>query len=187
MKNLEASWLSFMTFVIGIAIGTIWTDIPFVTFDESFDLSDITSIILTAFIALFYTNWIQRKFEGTKSNKQFILGEFWELCTKIDLVSSKIMVCVKKPITAEQMREIMEIKSNISNDIISLKTLLRKNFWLLTDSIYERVRKKYIDFNYCIDFHPGKVMTEEEFKEFTISKGQFIREIRFIKSEINLM
>lgn len=187
MKNVEASWLSFMTFVIGIALWTIWTDIPFITLDKSFSLSDLTGIILTAFIALFYANWIQKRFEDTKNNKQLIIEELGDLCLKIESIWEKMRVCVGRWITESEIREIMDIKSIISNDILSLEMVLKKNFWLLTDGIWSRLRGKYFTFSNHIDPYSWKVITEEEFRAFWFSRSEFIKEVRFIKSEITSM
>ncbi|MBP7806533.1 hypothetical protein KA057_02525 [Candidatus Gracilibacteria bacterium] len=187
MKNIEASGLSFMTFVIGIALGTLWFDVPYVEFDNKFDVSDVTNIFLTSFLAIFYTNWIRRKYENRKNSKQLIVTELSELCSRIEYLSDKMRSQVDMPVRTDDLREIMDIKASISHNFQTLISVINANLGLTSDKLLKKLQTKHIHFRRFIDLWEGKILPLTEFENFRNAKNAFLREIKSSKSSINLM
>ena len=136
-KILELFWIS-LIFIIGIFIGLLIGNFPYIKFNSSVGFGDIANFILAVFMTIFVSVGLNSWLDNKKYIKGFLIDEIKGCVDKIETIGEKIDKCViVGNATRGDMEEIMSLFRFLNTKISSIKEQLKMSF----DSESEDIRK----------------------------------------------
>ena len=119
-----------VTFIVGLAIGLLLNDVPYLTFDKTVSLGEISNIIIALNVAIYIPFFLDKTIKGKRLEKEMILEKFDSLESQLDFQMEAVMKLHLKEdkVTKEEANELVLRVRALSNALVRLgnscKTLL---------------------------------------------------------------
>ena len=119
-----------VTFIVGLAIGLLLNDVPYLTFDKTVSLGEISNIIIALIVAIYIPFFLDKTIKGKRLEKEMILEKFDSLESQLDFQMEAVMKLHLKEdkVTKEEANELVLRVRALSNALVRLgnscKTLL---------------------------------------------------------------
>lgn len=159
MKKFNWNWLRILVYILsGVFVGVLLCNYTFFEFDKKINLVELLNVLITAFVALFLTIYIQDRQSKEQKEKEFIISEINELLSFVQEIKeySKSNIYPFEEIKSTfkdfniQHQFIAEIISNSANEEIgaisaqikSLRRLITKESPIAGNISMDTISKK---------------------------------------------
>lgn len=177
-KNISACWL--LTVVpTSIFLGYITNSYEYFSIEKEINLVDLFNLIITIFIAFYFSNYLQKQTEQNKIEKDFIINKLKPILKDCENLKSSI-----KNSNLDR-KKIDNLLSNISNGLYysnQFSTLCRKNIEISNlkikmFSVKKNITEKVKGEKYIVQDIKLSIKEIEEFEEMLVKQIILINKI----------
>lgn len=166
MKKIIIVAIAFILIIIGIVIGLMIDNMPFITLEKEFGFGDIANFLLALILAIVIPISLNTWLDSERHIKDHLIDEIKDCLSELKLIKQKIDDCNISQRTEEQDgREILAkincFEMKIDSAIKQLKTSFKNSSSKIREDLYIECRE------YWKETTGGKLMN----KDFKISQS----------------
>lgn len=171
LKKFIITLIIIVIFIVGLIIGLVWKDLPFVKFNNEIKLYEVANLLLTIIIGVSIPLLLKKWIEDNRSVKGSLVDEVKNIISSIDRIKCIITKCHSDlSVSKEQKDEVNYIFHTSELQINSLIEQIKISFDPQSKAIIENLKKNYHTYK---DFLTGG---EFMISSFTKIDDRFYRE-----------
>ena len=160
MKKTIIITIIFIFICVGVVIGLMIDNVPFITIEKEIGFGDIANFLLVLVLAVMIPAFLNTWLDSERHIKDHLIDEIKDCLSELKLIKQKIDNCNISQKTGEQdKREILSkiscFEMKIDSVIKQLKTSFKNSSSKIREDLYPECRE------YCKEITGGELMNEK--------------------------
>ncbi len=177
------SIIGVFTLILGLIIGILITDFPYIEFDRKLEIYEILNLLITISIAISIPFIVKKSIDDKRAIKAFLSEEIKSSLVHLSKIKELIVSCyIAKAITRNDKDDIIRLFNNLEMQINSLSEQLNVSFKTQSNQMIKDIKEEYFAYD-------GFVTNDDLMCEsYTIIDSGFYRDqkVSYCKLELKL-